>query len=202
MSRLRASSPHLIPVPLEHLRNTFANVVLKYALEAVYSTSKTAPRALKSKIKTITLNKAEISAWRENLIKFIANPKDPHIESEQSSADGYWECQSCTFVNSNKSQSCKICSNPNPKISSAAHRQCFYCKQSFPSSEFHHHLKQCPARQQKVFGDLIRSGDTIRLCFEFILYSSFPSVYESITCSKIKMCVSDGHVQCVLLKIQ
>jgi len=31
----------------------------------------------------------------------------------------------------------------------ASHRQCFYCKQSFQSSEFHNHLKQCPARQQK-----------------------------------------------------
>jgi len=31
----------------------------------------------------------------------------------------------------------------------ASHRQCFYCKNSFQSSEFHNHLKQCPARQQK-----------------------------------------------------
>ena len=27
----------------------------------------------------------------------------------------YWECQSCTFVNSIMSASCKICSNPQPK---------------------------------------------------------------------------------------
>eukprot|EP00485_Elphidium_margaritaceum_P006820 CAMPEP_0202698210 /NCGR_PEP_ID=MMETSP1385-20130828/11478_1 /ASSEMBLY_ACC=CAM_ASM_000861 /TAXON_ID=933848 /ORGANISM="Elphidium margaritaceum" /LENGTH=810 /DNA_ID=CAMNT_0049354861 /DNA_START=95 /DNA_END=2527 /DNA_ORIENTATION=+ len=31
----------------------------------------------------------------------------------------------------------------------AQHRQCFYCKQTFPSAQFHAHLKQCPDRQKK-----------------------------------------------------
>ena len=29
--------------------------------------------------------------------------------------DAIWECQSCTFLNSARSASCKICSNPQPK---------------------------------------------------------------------------------------
>merc|ERR1740123_1485468 len=38
-------------------------------------------------------------------------PKPP-----QNKQNSYWECQSCTFVNSKMSASCKICSNPQPNF--------------------------------------------------------------------------------------
>ena len=84
VSRLSASSHHLIPIPLENLQTSmFFKVVLKYKFEAVYSSSKSVTRTLKSgDTKTITLNNQQCRKLRENLIKFTATPKDDDVKSD------------------------------------------------------------------------------------------------------------------------
>merc|ERR1712228_276317 len=47
-------------------------------------------------------------------------PQPPPPKKHENKQDTYWECQSCTFVNSKMSASCKICSQPQPKSNSNA----------------------------------------------------------------------------------
>eukprot|EP01084_Bolivina_argentea_P065923 120179_1 len=44
--------------------------------------------------------------------------RNANNNNDNNAKESYWECESCTFVNSIMSGSCKICSNPQPRAPS------------------------------------------------------------------------------------
>ena len=76
VSRRSKSSPHLIPITTRNAETKSANTIVKYSFEAIYSSSKSMTRLLKSEINTISLNQRQMQRLLMNLIQFITTPEE------------------------------------------------------------------------------------------------------------------------------